>query len=1224
MYTIKNLAEKSLKKGLLEEFLNFANEQLEIDNPYSVYFVEDKDNASDALGKTAMYNPSTNSVYVYVTNRHPKDILRSIAHELMHHKQNCDGRLDKTYGEGSDNLEILEREANQAGYLVRQFEDGRKGISENKINEQMNPGKYEKCLPHQFQSGGICYPKGLSPEKANLSFATASGNERDEWTLKDIIAARKDLWVKTGNRVGKNFDMSKNERESVFQRLKDPFLRKMVLEPNFFYEVVGLVKTFKDSPRPPDYQDNPDLTSYNEQLQNILLKVGTSKAYKDLILKFAGDENFKLSPAKVKELKRLRDQVNKNIEGGVKSSSIDYDTNVGGRPLKDQVPKALLDKAVSASKSVRVPNIYQQILDKAKIKEQKEDDSTQKTFKDFQVYTLPQTNAAWMIYNLGSTKGGETLLRTGVLDKERLIVGDKVRDDLLKLAALGGEDTKDVLTKAREIYGVSPLSAKSARAIQNLDNKRLQTALIIFSILGAVPLPGFWLADMAIASYYFNKVWKDASRGGWERVQSDDLFNAFLSTGFGMLFSRAPTEINNALTKFYSGTRLVPLSTSLEARIVGSKVVDESLKLLEKSLTEAIRGVTGTLTKVGPQIAGKAGRGARAGKIIEKRITKYRDDLQKTLKTVQDKRRAYFQERKILKEYKSILRKAQTDIAGDTFKVLDDAVKEGRDLHIWGEYEGFLKRQNGELSQYVKTNIDDIYTELKTIANSAEEGDPIKRFFNRTEENLGGVNYETNKDLIVDEVIDFYAKRLTQQAKNNKQFANNLTKRYDILNQNNARMSIRDGEGAFNEAQKQILDNALESARRGNTLNAKNTAEEISRAAGEGGVSKDIALSNKKKIKDELRKAVNGTDNDYFKLFDEFSKENIRFGTPKLPGATVVARDIVAGATSRFVSPKLDRAIVSLLTGNKYLISFTRMLSQGFSYLLRGKIDPKVLQTLMYVFISKIHWPMLAYVRFYKPVCNVKLSDYFKFIGTEGPISVLNPIAGFPTYLYNYVTDGPGTAEKEIKNQYYKYLDPESGSLVNKFCKDFQSRVASDAELAELVAKTSRDIALDVDQSTRFLYNNYVNTADLNKKIKDLENKKEELKKSLEELKNADDPMAVLKKQVADRKAALEDALNKINNSIPRTQKQVLQGTLKTIKGAVSDTAKEMERYCKDHPGDTITCSRFTKDDSIEKEKAAMELPGEATKTNESISISDYRQKILEERLLKLTIGFTK
>jgi len=125
MYKIKNLAEKTLNKDLLEEFLGFANNKLEIDQPYSVYFVDDKQNAADPLGKTAMYNPSSNSVYVYATNRHPKDILRSIAHELMHHKQNCDGRLDKTYGEGSTSEKQLELEANKAGYLVREFEDNR-------------------------------------------------------------------------------------------------------------------------------------------------------------------------------------------------------------------------------------------------------------------------------------------------------------------------------------------------------------------------------------------------------------------------------------------------------------------------------------------------------------------------------------------------------------------------------------------------------------------------------------------------------------------------------------------------------------------------------------------------------------------------------------------------------------------------------------------------------------------------------------------------------------------------------------------------------------------------------------------------------------------------------------------------------------------------------------------------------------------------------------------
>ena len=133
MHTIKNLADKTLKKELLEEFLNFANMELEINKPYSVYFVNDEINASEALGKTAMYNPSTNSVYVYVTNRHPKDILRSIAHELMHHKQNCDGRLDKTDEEGSDSLMELEAEAQMAGLLVRMFEDGRKKLNEDAL-----------------------------------------------------------------------------------------------------------------------------------------------------------------------------------------------------------------------------------------------------------------------------------------------------------------------------------------------------------------------------------------------------------------------------------------------------------------------------------------------------------------------------------------------------------------------------------------------------------------------------------------------------------------------------------------------------------------------------------------------------------------------------------------------------------------------------------------------------------------------------------------------------------------------------------------------------------------------------------------------------------------------------------------------------------------------------------------------------------------------------------
>ena len=45
------------------------------------------------LGKTAFYDPEAKSVTLYITGRHPKDILRSLV-ELVHHKQNCDGQFD--------------------------------------------------------------------------------------------------------------------------------------------------------------------------------------------------------------------------------------------------------------------------------------------------------------------------------------------------------------------------------------------------------------------------------------------------------------------------------------------------------------------------------------------------------------------------------------------------------------------------------------------------------------------------------------------------------------------------------------------------------------------------------------------------------------------------------------------------------------------------------------------------------------------------------------------------------------------------------------------------------------------------------------------------------------------------------------------------------------------------------------------------------------------------
>ena len=93
---------------------------------------DDKDNASNLLGKTAYYNPADKSITLYTMDRHPKDILRSFSHEMVHHEQNLDGRLNdiKTTNTNEDGaLPEIEREAYEKGnMMLRNWEDSLKNV----------------------------------------------------------------------------------------------------------------------------------------------------------------------------------------------------------------------------------------------------------------------------------------------------------------------------------------------------------------------------------------------------------------------------------------------------------------------------------------------------------------------------------------------------------------------------------------------------------------------------------------------------------------------------------------------------------------------------------------------------------------------------------------------------------------------------------------------------------------------------------------------------------------------------------------------------------------------------------------------------------------------------------------------------------------------------------------------------------------------------------------
>jgi len=96
---------------------------------------EDLAESSNFFGKTAYYDPNNKEVVLYVQGRHPKDVMRSFAHEMIHHKQNLEGRLDgistSNTNEDSDLLD-LEKEAYLEGNITfRNWEDSIKNVDED-------------------------------------------------------------------------------------------------------------------------------------------------------------------------------------------------------------------------------------------------------------------------------------------------------------------------------------------------------------------------------------------------------------------------------------------------------------------------------------------------------------------------------------------------------------------------------------------------------------------------------------------------------------------------------------------------------------------------------------------------------------------------------------------------------------------------------------------------------------------------------------------------------------------------------------------------------------------------------------------------------------------------------------------------------------------------------------------------------------------------------------
>ena len=195
--------------------------------------IKDEANASDFFGRTAYYDPNEKEVVLYTQGRHPKDIVRSFTHEMVHHMQNLEGRLGQistTNTNESDHLLEIEKEAYLKGNITfRNWEDSYK----KKEKKVMAEGKYDSIVTY-LTNKSIDAVKNALKKKINHFKEGHFGDPKSE---KARIGMKKEIeksypiyLLSIPEEVDKNFQKETDlefdfEMKAIFAKGSDSIMR---------------------------------------------------------------------------------------------------------------------------------------------------------------------------------------------------------------------------------------------------------------------------------------------------------------------------------------------------------------------------------------------------------------------------------------------------------------------------------------------------------------------------------------------------------------------------------------------------------------------------------------------------------------------------------------------------------------------------------------------------------------------------------------------------------------------------------------------------------------------------------------------------------------------------------------------------------------------------------------------------------------------------------------
>lgn len=107
-------------KDKLDQFVSYALPKLGIDRPPEIIYINSKQHAVE-LGSFGGFSIDDKAIRVNIAGRHPVDIMRTLAHELVHYRQDREKEGGLTPEDGETGTDY-ENEANAAaGRLMRDY-----------------------------------------------------------------------------------------------------------------------------------------------------------------------------------------------------------------------------------------------------------------------------------------------------------------------------------------------------------------------------------------------------------------------------------------------------------------------------------------------------------------------------------------------------------------------------------------------------------------------------------------------------------------------------------------------------------------------------------------------------------------------------------------------------------------------------------------------------------------------------------------------------------------------------------------------------------------------------------------------------------------------------------------------------------------------------------------------------------------------------------------------